>query len=371
MNVREFARGALVGVLAVGAAVAVGAGIAWLLAALGLTDTGTWVLGPWLAGLGLLGGWQQTVTTDVAGGLQWASWAAGAPLLVTGAAATVVAVLTRRLRLGLAGGAGAVVGAGVGAAALVALSHRTLTTTNGAGTVDVAEGLTWWWTGGLRPGTVTGSMALVLGVALVSTLGDRWWRAGRGVAYAVIVAPGVLVTLVAAAGAAWLTSSTAAGVALAVLYPLLGSAAMLGLGGAPAEGGLTRITPEPFALSTWSSGWLAVIGGIVACLVVAALVGIVLRVRGHRGSLTAGVTATAALAAFATWAMTTTVEVPESLGGLTRLSANPLASALVAAVMAAVALAVRGSREVGGPGEVLPGEVRPGEVRPTAPDLDA
>jgi hypothetical protein len=57
----------------------------------------------------------------------------------------------------------------------------------------------------------------------------------------------------------------------------------------------------------------------------------------------AGITATAALAAFVTWAMTTTVDVPESLGGLTRLSANPLASALVAAAMAGVAVLVRGS----------------------------
>lgn len=348
MTLRDVTRGALVGVLAVGVAVAVGVAMAWLLAALGLTDTGTSLLGPWLAGLGLLGGWQQTVTSDVAGGIQWATWSAGAPLLVTGSAAMTVAVLARRTRLGLAGVAGAAVGAGVGASALVALTPHTLTTTNVAGTVEVAEGLTWWWTGGLRPGTVTGSMALVLGAAVLSTLGDRWWRAGRGVAYAVIVVPGVLFTLVAAAGAAWLTSSPAAGVALAVLYPLLGSAAMLGLGGAPVEGGLTRITPEPVALSTWSSGPLVAAGGVVACLSLAMLVGFALRLRRHRGSLAAGVTATAALAAFVTWAMTTTIDVPTTLGGLTRLAANPLASALVAAAMAAVALAVRGSGRVAG-----------------------
>ena len=119
---------------------------------------------------------------------------------------------------------------------------------------------------------------------------------------------------------------------------------LLAAGGAPGEGGLTRITPEPYVLSTWSSGLLIGLGGMAACLLLAALVGLVLRVRRHRGSFAAGVTVTAALAAFVTWAMTTTVDVPESLGGLTRLSAQPLASAVVAGVMAGVALLVRGSR---------------------------
>ena len=95
---------------------------------------------------------------------------------------------------------------------LVALSQRTLTTTNEAGTVDVTEGLTWWWTGGLRPGTVTGAAALAVLVGLVSTVGARWWRGGRAVAYGVVVVPGLLITLIAAAGAVWLTSSTAVGV---------------------------------------------------------------------------------------------------------------------------------------------------------------
>jgi hypothetical protein len=344
MRAGAVARGVLVGALAVVAAVLVGVAIAWLLAALGLTETESLRLGSWLAGLGLLGGWRQTVTSDVAGGLEWSTWAAGAPLLITGAAAVVIATLLRRLRVGLPGVAGAGLGAGGAAAVLVTLSQRTLTTTNEAGTVDVAEGLTWWWTGGLRPGTVTGAVALAVLVGVVATVGTTWWRTGRAVAYGVVVVPGVLITLIAAAGAVWLTSSTAAGVALAVLYPLLGSAVLLAAGGAPGEGGLTRITPEPYVLSTWSSGLLVALGGVLGCVLLAALVGLVLRVRRHHGSLVAGVTATAALAAFVTWAMTTTVDVPESLGGLTRLSANPLASALVAAVMAGVAVLVRGSR---------------------------
>ena len=344
MRAAAVARGVLVGALAVVTAVLVGVAIAWLLAALGLTETDTLLLGSWLAGLGLLGGWRQTVTSDVAGGLEWSTWAAGAPLLITGAAAVVLAVPLRRMSVGLAGVTGAGLGAGGAAAALVALSQRTLTTTNEAGTVDVTEGLTWWWTGGLRPGTVTGAAALAFLVGLVSTVGATWWRGGRAVAYGLVVVPGLLITMIAAAGAGWLTSSTAVGVALAVLYPLLGSAVLLAAGGAPGEGGLTRITPEPYALSTWSSGLLIGLGGVAACLLLAALVGLVLRVRRHRGSFVAGVTATAALAGFVTWAMTTTVDVPASLGGLTRLSANPLASSLVAAVMAGVTLLVRGSR---------------------------
>jgi hypothetical protein len=349
MRAREVARGVLVGALAVVTAVLVGAAIASLLSALGLTETDTLRLGSWLAGLGLLGGWRQTVTSDVAGGLEWTTWAAGAPLLITGAAAVVVALLIPRMRLGLAGVAGAGLGAGGAAAALVALSQRTLTTTNEAGTVDVTEGLTWWWTGGLRPGTVTGAAVLAILVGLVSTVGAPWWRGGRAVAYGLVVIPGLLITLIAAAGAVWLSSSTAVGIALAVLYPLLGSAVLLAAGGAPGEGGLTRITPEPYVLSTWSSGLLTGLGGVAACLLLAALVGIVLRVRRHRGSFVAGVTATAALAGFVTWAMTTTVDVPESLGGLTRLSAQPLASAVVAAAMAGMTLLVRGSRVKQGP----------------------
>ena len=199
MRAGAVARGVLVGALAVVTAVLVGVAIAWLLAALGLTETDTLRLGSWLAGLGLLGGWRQTVTSDVAGGLEWSTWAAGAPLLITGAAAVVLAVPLRRMRVGLAGVAGAGLGAGGAAAALVALSQRTLTTTNEAGTVDVTEGLTWWWTGGLRPGTVTGAAALAVLVGLVSTVGAPWWRGGRAVAYGLVVVPGLLITLIAAA----------------------------------------------------------------------------------------------------------------------------------------------------------------------------
>jgi hypothetical protein len=343
MNVRAVARGVLVGILCVVLAVGLGFLIAFVLGRLGLTGTDVQLLGPWLAGLGLLGGWRQTVTSDVAGGLEWSTWAAGAPLLITGAAAAAMATLTRRTHLGSAGVFGAGVGAGGASAVVVAVSQRTLTTTNDAGTVDVVEGLTWWWTAGLRPGTVTGAVLLIVGVGFVASRGERWWREGRAVAHGTVVVPGLLFTLVVAAGAVWLTSSTAVGVALALVYPLLGSAALLSLGGSPGEAGLTRITPEPYPLSTWASGPVVALGGIAACLIVAGLVGLVLRWRRHRSSALAGVTATATLATCVTWAMTTTVAAPESLGGLTRLAANPLASGLVAAAMAGIAVLIRGT----------------------------
>jgi len=349
MSARSVARGVLVGILCVSVAVVLGFLIAWLLGLLGLTETDIELLGPWLAGLGMLGGWRQTVTSDVAGGLEWSTWAAGAPLLITAAAAAVMAGLTRRTHMGLTGVAGAGIGAGAAAAVVVAVSQRTLSTVNEAGTVEVAEGLTWWWTAGLRPGTITGAVLLVVLVGAAAGRGEHRWRDGRAVAHGTVVVPGLLITLVAAAGAIWLTSSPSVGVALAVLYPLLGSTALLSLGGAPGEAGLTRITPEPYSLSSWASGPVIALGGIAACLAVACLVGLVLRLRQHRGPAMAGVTATATLAACVTWAMTTTVAAPVSLGGLTRLGANPLASGLVAAAMAGIAVLVRGTRSVPGP----------------------
>ena len=73
---------------------------------------------------------------------------------------------------------------------MVAVSQRTLSTTNDAGTVDVVEGLTWWWTAGLRPGTVTGAVLLIVGVGFVASRGERWWREGRAVAHGTVVVPG-------------------------------------------------------------------------------------------------------------------------------------------------------------------------------------
>lgn len=339
---QRIALGLLAGVGAVGAATLAGLGLAGLLGALGLTDTPARVLGPWLAGLGLLGGWRQDVSSDVAGGLTWSTWAAGAPLLVTGAAGLTASVVVRRARLGVPGVVVAVLASAATAALLTALSEQSATVTNAAGSVTTSMGLTWWWTAGLRPGTVTGAALLVAGVALVQSVGRRWWDAGRALALGLLVWPGLLITLALAAGAVWLTSTPAVGVALAALHPLLGTAVLLALAGAPAQLGLTRISPEPYVLSTWSAGPLVVVGGLAAALVVAVLVGLVLRWRRHGGSPGAGVAVTAALALVLTWAMATTIDVPDALGGLTRVATRPLPAAVAAAGMAVVALVVRG-----------------------------
>lgn len=346
MSARRIVPGLLVGVLAVAAAVVVGVALAGLLAWLGLTETPVRVLGPWLAGLGLLGGWRQEVTSDVAGGIDWSTWAAGAPLLVTVAAVGVVGAAARRGTLDGVGGLAAVLGAASASAVLVATSVASTTTTNDAGSVTRTEGLTLWWTGGTRPGTVTGCVLLVGAAVLVGTRGRRWWAGGRAVALGLLVWPGLALSLALSAAVIWLTSSPSVGVALAALYPLLGTAALLALGGAPAQVGLTRISPQPYELSTWSAGPLAVAGGVLGVLVVAVLVGLVLRWRRHAGATLAGVSATAALALAITWAMATTVDVPDALGGVTRVATNPVAGAAVAGAMAAVALVVRGRRPV-------------------------
>jgi len=334
--------GLLVGLAAVAAAAAAGLLLAAGLHLLGVVDTSPWTSGPWLAGAGLLGGWRQDVTSDVAGGVAWSTWVSGAPLLVTAVAAWVAAALARRLRLSVGGVLVAMAAAAATAYVLVLVSDRTTRTVDDAGTVTVKEGLTTWWTAGWHPGTVTGAALLVGVVGVVATVGGDWWRSGRAVAFGTLVVPGVLITLASAAGLWWLTSSASLAGAAVLLAPLLGTAVLLAAGGAPAELGLTRISPEPHHLSTWTSGWLAVLAGLALCVVVSVLVGLVLRRRGHTGTMLAGVTVTAGLALSVTAAMVTTVVVPPSLGGATVVATLPPAAAVVAAGMAAIALLVRG-----------------------------
>jgi hypothetical protein len=198
----------------------------------------------------------------------------------------------------------------------------------------------------MRPGTVTGCALLVAAAVLTGTVAHRWWVSGRAVALGLLVWPGLALTLALSAAIVWLTSSPSVGVALLALYPLVGPAALLALGGAPAQVGLTRISPQPYDLTTWSAGPLALAGGLLSAVVVAVLVGLVLRWRRHAGPAVAGVSVTAALALAITWAMATTVDVPDPLGGVTRVATNPVAAAAVAGAMAVVALLVRGRRPV-------------------------
>lgn len=94
---------------------------------------------------------------------------------------------------------------------------------NSAGQVTINSGPTWLWTGGFHPGTLTGAFVLI-GIAWwVNTAGLRWWRSGRAVAYGVLVIPGLVLTLVTAAGLVYLTSSFAVGIAAVVPDSLGGS----------------------------------------------------------------------------------------------------------------------------------------------------
>ena len=321
------------GVIAVLLAVVMGVLIALGLTELGLTDTPWLTLGPWLAGAGLLGAWQQEVSTELAGGLEWATTASGAPLLVTWVAALYIALRAKRSTWVQA--LPAAVGAAAAAALLVAATRTSSTVSNDAGSVTTSEGLTWLWSGD-RPGTVIGAAALVAVVWLLQTAALRWWRSGRGVAWSLLLGLGIVLTAAVAGGLYYLTSSLAVGLAVGLLYPLAGTLALFGIAGAPVEVSLTRLTPESLSLMTWSESLVYGIGGTVAALVLALLVGLVMRIFNHRSTWLGAITVTAALAAFLGWAMSTVIAVPPALGADTKVWVNPLFAAGVGAVLGLV-----------------------------------
>ena len=142
---------------------------------------------------------------------------------------------------------------------------------------------------------------------------------------------------------------------------LAGTLALFGLGGAPVEAGLTRLTPEPLVVSTWSQGLLYGVAGTVAALLLAALVGLLMRPFKHRSTWLGAITVSAAVAVFLGWAMGSQVLVPEGLGAPSTLWVNPLAAAAVGAVLAAV------TRFVAGPPRAL---ATPAPAAPASPDSD-
>jgi hypothetical protein len=330
---RTAVRAAIDGALAVGLAVAVGTAIAYALSHLELTDTALWPLGGWLAGVGLLGTWQQVVSSDVAGGIGWTTYASGVPLLVTGVAWLFIGWRARHSPVW------AVLPASVGTAAasvlLVAGSAGRDTVSNTAGSVTTTESLTWVWADN-RPGTLTGAVLLVAVVWLLNTVGLRWWRSGRGVALSLLVGLGLVLTGAAAYGAVYLTSSNAVGVALALLYPLLGSLVLLGASGSPVHAGLTRLTPDPVTVSTWEQSWLYGVGGLLAVVALSLLVGLVMRLVKHRSTWLGAVSVTGVLAAFLAWATSSSVVLPEALGRVSTIGVDPPQAAAAGAVLGAV-----------------------------------
>ena len=87
---------------------------------------------------------------------------------------------------------------------------------------------------------------------------------------------------------------------------------------------------------TWSESLVYGIGGTVAALVLALLVGLVMRLFKHRSTWLGAITVTAALAAFLGWAMSTVIDVPPALGADTKVWVNPLFAAGVGAVLGLV-----------------------------------
>lgn len=334
--------GIAIGLIAIGCATVAGLLLALVLVSVGVTQTPVVQLGIWLAGAGVWGGWQQDVTSTMASGAGWSLWVAGAPLLVTAAAGMPAAALFRRWRTGPVGAIVAAVTAAICAAGLVAVSTSSYTTTNSAGAVTVQERLTWWWSGGTHPGTVTGAALLLLVVGVATTVARRQWDEARHVAWATMVVPGLVISVALAAGAFWLTSSVSAAIAVLALYPLVGTLALFAGGGVPVEFGLSRVSPEPFVISTWQQGPVVAVGAVLAVIVVAVIVGGVLRLRHDRCPFWTGVIGTAAFALWLALLMNTVVAVPAALGAPSTLSVNPLGACGVGAVMAAIALGVRG-----------------------------
>jgi hypothetical protein len=146
----------------------------------------------------------------------------------------------------------------------------------------------------------------------------------------------MLLTAAVVAGVVYLTSSTAVGIAVTLLYPLAGTLVLFGAAGVPADVGLTRLSAQPYALSSWDQGLVYGVGGVVLVGLLTAGVGLVLRLIKHRSTWLGAVTVTAALAAFLAWAMNSVISVPDSLGTDSMISVNVLVAAGVGAVLGAV-----------------------------------
>ena len=84
--------------------------------------------------------------------------------------------------------------------------------------------------------------------------------------------------------------------------------------------------------------------GLLLVLIIAAVVGLVLRLRRNQCGWPAGITVPAAVAGFIAIVTNSVIVVPESLGGRPGLRSIRSAAILVAVVMAAVAMFVRGRR---------------------------
>lgn len=328
-------RGVGAGLLLVALAVVGG-----LLGAIALAGAGVSVgfttaeTGLWLGGLALLGDWQRDVVTSVPLDGSFAERLRVVPLTLTALAFAGTVWWTRRTGDGApsavttaAQAAAAGVAAGGAAALLAWLTRATAVTTTQAGTVEIDRG-----TG--VASTALGAMALaVLGV-LWARFGQRpAWRRGWHDARALLVWPGLVITLVSAVAAGLLViPGVGVPVTLLVLAPLLGAAALLVAGGAPLVVDVSLVTAEPIRLWLPVDSLPAWVVGLLALAALAAATG---WWRGRReprhGWVAVAVTAGWSAAVAGGLGVLTAVvgSIPPGLGGDVRLQVGVLGAVAV------------------------------------------
>jgi hypothetical protein len=329
---------ALAGLLVVATAVLAGLLLTVLVAAVGVeVDQPLGYAGPWLAGLGLLGTWSREVTTTVPVGGGFTETLRLAPLAVTAVAVGSGALLARRTGRGrvlpsaaVAGAAAAVAGAG-----LAAVVVHTTVRTNEAGSVEVVRALHPGWTA-LGAGTMA-ALAWAWGACPPDAAWRRPWRDAR----ALLVVPGLLLTVVVAVALALLVLPGAAlPTVLLTVVPLLGSLLVLGAAGAPLTVDASLVTAEPVRLSTAGASPLYLAAGAVVAVALAAVVGVVRgRREPRRGAAAVAGTALAVgvVATGIAWVTAVVADLPPGIGGPVTVQLAVLPATLAGLVLGLVA----------------------------------
>ena len=333
------------GLLAVAVTAFAGLIVATILRAVQLTDTSLWLLGSWLTGGALLGGWRQEVTSTLGPSFGWTVTTVGAPLLLTVLFWIVLGMVAQRSPTAavpaalLAG-----LGAAVGGLALSLTSHTSETVTNSAGAVKTTEFLPLWWTSGSRPGVVVGAFLLGAVCWFVNAQLRGMWLAVRPYVVGLLIIPGLVVAVVAGAGLGYLVSNWWAILVIPLLIPMLGVSVLSGAAGAPTSVSLTRITPEPIGIWSWGDSVLAGLVSVALLVVISVIVGLLLRRKQRHGEQLIIVVGVALTSAAITWSQSVQIEPPNALGAPTQLTVAWWAAAIIGALMALVATTVAGNR---------------------------
>jgi hypothetical protein len=327
---RQVLVGALAGVLGVVAASVVGVGLAAAAGAAGLSQTPVRELGSELTALGLLGEWQQRVTSTVAAG--WDVQLRLAPLLVTAAFVLVVAQVARRAGSTLAVALSAALAAGLASTVVVALGTTVVSTTNEVGAVEVT-------TGPRRLATALGVAVLAaLAVAALRLPSEGPWAEGRRDAVAVLVWAPLVLTALAGAALVYLTSSPSLAAAVVVVLPLIGSQLLLMLVGAPLQLAIPRLTDGVTTVWTPAVGVVTALGGLLLAVLVVVAAASVRRRHGRRSARAVGPAALwgAAIGLVLSLAAGAHGSMPDGLGGVLVVAVPWWAAAVAGAALAAV-----------------------------------